>query len=512
MKKTLFILIAIITLQPKSFAEDIGEEKIGAIMNAIQSMYIDSVSEEELVDAAIVGMISHLDPHSTYLNEKMAEKAKHELEGRYFGYGFEARFVNDTLTIMRTICDGPADNAGLRPGDKVINIAGQSTIIGTYIDSRLIDELLKNNKGFKINFTIIREGSPTPETIKIKSGKVEQSTVYAAYIPTDKIGIISIKIIGETTGNEFKQAIKKLTRQGAKRLIIDLRGNKGGYVGSVNEMASCIFNEEIVAVNMISGKGEETHYNTTYDPDNFQGEIIVIVDSNTASSAELFAAVIQDYDRGIIIGRPTFGKALSQRTIHISDGSELLLSTSKCFSPSGRCIQREYHISHETYRKLAQLRLYDSHKGLPNANNPAFTTLKTGRTVYGECGITPDMIIDRDTLGQELIYDQFDEKNVFDITAAKTFKLTHGDPNIISDYGIAERLCRTAKTMNINCNATHILESPLIMARAKAEIIRLKDCKTNIIIQTYRYDRDILRAISILFDTEEYNKILNKTK
>ncbi|MBP5366370.1 MAG: hypothetical protein J6Y82_10720 [Bacteroidales bacterium] len=502
------ILIYILAFVPfASRAQGLGEDKITSIFKAITSMYVDSVDEEALVDAAINGMISTLDPHSTYLPRHLAIKAKQELESEYTGYGFEATVIGDTLTVIRTQCDGPADKAGLRPGDRILSIANIPTY-GKSIDRKGIDNLMQIYKGYKLNFKVIQSAKGQPKILKIRSGKVQHSTVNDAFIINDNIGIIAISIFGQETGTEFRQTLQKIVKMGAKKLIIDLRNNRGGYVGSVSEIASCLISEEIDAVNIVSRDGKSTPYPTTYMSDVFTGELVILVDGNTASSAELLAAAVQDCDRGVVIGRPTYGKSLSQKTIRISDGSELLLSTSKCHSPSGRCIQREYHIDHKAYREAARNRIYSPLCTEPDSAAPLFHTLHRHRPVYGNSGVIPDICIRLDTLGQEILFERLVENRVFDYTAALTYKLTQGNPNAISDYGIAERICRTARQAGINCEIIEILEAPLIMARMKAEIERQKDCSTNIIMHTYKYDKDVLQAIRLLFDKKEYNKIL----
>lgn len=474
-------------------------QKVSTIFDAIVSTYIDSVDEEKMADIAITAMVNSLDPHSVYLTADAAQKARRELENEYKGYGFAANIIDDTLVVVRTICGGPADKAGLEPGVRILSVGGVPTV-GPMINFALVDNVLNVDKGFKINFMVEGEDGKV-RLVKVKSGNVEQSAISNSFMISDDIGYVKIDIFSREVGVEFRNELKQLRKQGLSKLIIDLRGNKGGYVGSAVEVAGEFMPGGTYIVGMQNRRGTVERRLTPMDVKKpFKGEIVILVDGNTASSGELLAAAVQDWDRGYIVGRQTYGKGLSQKTIAISDGSELLLTTSRCISPTGRCVQRTYSKGRKAYFESDIERIKNPRGGEPDTTGVRYKTLRYDRDVWGGSGVTPDIIVKRDTLSEMYLYEQLVKCNVFVHLAAKTYRLTRGNPDVMNARSMAERIVLQAKRVGIKCNVADVERMPLVMSTMRSEIMKQADCKLDVMMFTYKYDNDILAALRYIND------------
>lgn len=484
------------------------DQKVASVLDAVTRMYVDSVDDEDLANEAITAMINRLDPHSVYLSPSEAQKARRELENEYRGYGFAANIIDDTLVVVRSICGGPADKSGLRPGDRILSVGGVTTT-GSFVDFRLIDQVMTVDKGFKIPFMVLG-GDGRTKLVKVKSGHVEQNAISNAFLITDNIAYIKIDIFSKDLGVEFKNVLKKLRKQGAEKLILDLRGNRGGYVGSAVDVASEFMHGGTFIVGMQWRNGQVERRLTNMDvKDPLRGEVVLLVDDNTASSGELLAAALQDWDRGTIIGRQTYGKGVSQNTIVMSDGSELLLTTHRCISPTGRCIQRDYSKGRQHYKEEEQRRFESARGGVVDTTGTMYKTLRYDRPVWGGSGVTPDIIIERDTTSELFLFEMLTRKNVFVHLAAKTYRLTRGNPDIMSDRSMAERIALQAKRVGISCSAEQIVQMPLIMSSMRAEIMKQADCKLNVVMYTYKYDEYILSALRKLKESGQNKQSKN---
>lgn len=482
------------------------DQKVASILKSIEQMYVDSVIDSELADEAISAMVNRLDPHSVYLTSSQAQKARRELENEYRGYGFAANIIDDTLVVVRTICGGPADKSGLQPGDKILSIGGVITT-GSVIDFLMVEKVMAVDKGFKINFMVVGDNGKA-KLVKVKSGNVEQRAISNSFLISDDIAYIKIDIFSKDLGVEFASVLKKLRKQGAEKLILDLRGNKGGYVGSAVDVASEFMYGGTYIVGMQSRNGTVDGRLTNMEIKNpMRGEIVVLVDGNTASSAELLAAAVQDWDRGVIVGRQTYGKGVSQKTIVVSDGSELLLTTHRCISPTGRCIQRDYSCGREKYKAMEICRSRSLRGGEVDTTGVRYKTLRYDRSVWSGSGVTPDVVVERDTTSELFLYELLSRRNVFVHLAAKTYRLTKGNPDVISERSIAERIVLQAKRVGIKCSVDEILTMPLIMSTMRAEIMRLADCRLNVNMFTYMHDKYILMALKILKSGKKVNEI-----
>lgn len=498
-------VVVLLTVSVMAVGQTVDEQKLIDAFRALASSQVDSVASKMLVDAAIRGMVGASDPHTAYLDSVQARRARSQLNGRYTGYGLEMTVIDDTLTVLRTICDGPADKAGIRPGDRVIRIAELPTT-GHLLDMEEVQELLRNSRNYKISFTVVRPELSTPKVLKIKSGTVELSTITDVFTVID-VAVVRISIFGEETAAEFGQIMRKMRHAGVRDIIIDLRGNSGGYVKSAIEIASHFVEPYKTILITRSREGGDTQYYTQPASRRFTGRVVLLVDGNTASSSELLAAAVQDYDRGIVVGRPTYGKGLTQHTTKFDDGSELLVSTSRCISPSGRCIQRSYAGDHSAYRDSAAYRYANPDSVRISPASPKYLTLNSQRVVYGNSGITPDIRVSYGADGSFLLYSRLQAAHVFERIAARTYAVTHGDPSTLSVDDIAERIRHEAKKYGIICMCDEVKASPLIINKMRAHILRQNDCTISSLQYTIDLDPDLQAALRCLQDGS-YERLL----
>lgn len=473
------------------------EDKLIEAFNQIVAQHVDTTDRAELVDLAIAGMISKLDPHTKYWTVQTNPAAKRVLENEYTGFGFDLRMIDDTLTVMRVTCDGPADKAGIMVGDKILSIANRQTS-GCRITQNELTELIDSQR-IRARFSIVDSQGRNRRMVNIARGKVEQSMVSDAFLLASGVAVIKIDIFGDSTGPEFKRALRKLKRSGAKNLIIDLRDNSGGFVSAVEEIMSVLLPPDTPIFALVNRKGEEQWTHTKATDLAFNGRIVALCNGNSASACELLMAILQDTDRGVVVGRPSFGKGLVQQPINFPDGSALSLSTHRWISPSGRCVQRSYTADKQQYNKLAASIAVNPTVGLPQANASAFAT-RNGRKVFGDSGITPDIFVELDTLGQDFLLWQLRMRKADEIATTRIVQTQKVSPDRITDQILAQYICAEANRVGIDCTAERILRSPLILSHMRASLHRRRNCDTSILQSTYQYDLDLRQALRCFHD------------
>jgi len=360
-----------------------------AILNTIQNVYVEKVEPTDLIDDAIRGMISHLDPHTSYLSPEQYKEWSKSYEG-YSGIGIYFDIINKKITIMSVIEGGPSYKVGLMAGDRIIAIDGKSAI-GMKRDE--VPKKLMGPPGTKVRVTIEREGWEEPKEFVIIRERVNIKSVSHAFMIKPGIGYIKIAQFSTTTGRELEEALNKLERQGMKKLLLDLRGNSGGYLQSAVEVADkFIPGGKLIVYTKGRIPSSYREYFATHKATHPLYPLIVLIDHASASASEIVAGAIQDWDRGLVVGKTSFGKGLVQSQYRFQDGSALLITTAKYYTPTGRLIQREYSkMSREEYYHEAYVdSLREKVKERPIFKTPL------GRTVYGGGGITPDIIIESD--------------------------------------------------------------------------------------------------------------------
>ncbi|MDE0559798.1 S41 family peptidase [Algoriphagus sp. NF] len=412
--------------------------KMQEIMTYINRDYVDSVNTNDLVEYGITKMLENLDPHSSYIPAKDATLAQSQLDGEFDGIGVEFGIIRDTIYVVAPLTGGPSEALGIQSGDQIINVDGE-TVAGTGITNRDVFDLLRGPKGSKVVVDIKRKNQPELITYEITRDKIPQYSINASYMVNDEIGYVKITRFAATTYNEFQESITDLKNQGMKKLIIDLQGNPGGYMGAAINIADEILGDRALIVSQ-EGKVEQYSQKAyAFRPGLFEnGSVIVLVNEGSASASEILAGAIQDNDRGLIVGRRSFGKGLVQMPIDLSDGAELRLTIARYFTPSGRSIQKPYGPDYEAYERDWMERFehgeFFSADSIKFNDSLKYETTK-GRIVYGGGGIMPDYFVPLDTT-----YSSAYVSRLFNSDSSREFILDYTNKNkdMFSDMSLEE--------------------------------------------------------------------------
>ncbi|RAU84518.1 peptidase S41 [Pontibacter arcticus] len=389
--------------------------KFRDILSYIDRDYVDTVDIEKLSDFAITKMLEKLDPHTSYIPAEEMAMARSYLEGDFEGIGIEFNIFKDTIYVITPLSGGPSEAAGIQPGDKLIKVNGEN-IAGVGITNEGVFKRLRGPKGTKVSLGIKRPGAPKLLTYTLNRNKIPTSSVDVSYMVDDKTGYIKVSRFSAKTYDEFADALKGLKKKGLQQLILDLRGNPGGYMDHATRMADEFISGDKMIV-YTDGKGDKydskTYARTKGDFEN--GPIIVLLDEGSASASEIVAGALQDNDRALIVGRRSFGKGLVQMPIPLNDGSELRLTISRYYTPSGRSIQKPYTGGSENYQQDMMKRFENGEYFHPDStlfvDSLKYKTAR-GRFVYGGGGIMPDVFVPRDTTELSEYLSQLYSKNV----------------------------------------------------------------------------------------------------
>jgi carboxyl-terminal processing protease len=399
-------------LSPKT---EMALRKLTLAEMALTSIYIDTLDENKLTDAAIKGMLSELDPHTTYTTAEETKKLNEPLNSNFEGIGVQFNILRDTLVVIQTIPKGPSEKVGILPGDRIVSV-NDSAIAGVKMPRDQIMKRLRGPKGTVVNLGVVRRNVPEVLQFKVVRDKIPLHSVDAAYMIRPKVGFIRISSFAVNTKLELIEALNKLTKQGMKNLILDLQENGGGYLEAAVGVASQFLEKDALLVYTDGRSVGHQDYKAEAGGKFLKGDIVVLVDEYTASAAEIVSGAIQDHDRGYIVGRRTFGKGLVQRPIPLPDGSLIRVTVSHYYTPSGRCIQKPYEKGKsKEYQQDVLNRFKDGelmHRdSIHFADSLKYKTLKKGRTVYGGGGIMPDYFIPLDTLKYSKYYRNLSLKN-----------------------------------------------------------------------------------------------------
>ena len=377
-----------------------ANNKFQQVLNYVEASYVDSVNSEKLTRNAVQSMLKELDPHSVYIPAKRRKRMSSELEGNFEGIGIEFNIFEDTIMVVSPIAGGPSEQLGIQTGDKIIKVEGES-VAGIGISNQKVIDLLRGEKGTKVDVTIKRPGVQKPLHFTITRDKIPIHSVRASYMVNDKTGYIKVNRFSANTTQEFQEAMQTLGDQGMKNLVLDLRGNPGGYLRAAIRMADG-FLESGKNILYTNGRAKPKQtYDATSRGGFHNGRLAILIDEGSASASEIVAGAVQDHDRGLIVGRRSFGKGLVQEPREFSDGSALRLTVARYYTPTGRSIQKPYEEGNEEYRKDIMERYQEGefiHKdSIDFADSLQYETPK-GRTVYGGGGIMPDIFIPLDTM------------------------------------------------------------------------------------------------------------------
>ena len=416
--KMFFLAIACIialaaTAQNQSKAQ-MNAQKLGTTLYLIENFYVDTANIDKVTEDAIIAALKELDPHSAYISKKDVEKANEPLVGSFEGIGVTYQLIRDTITVISPTAGGPSEKVGIMTGDQIIKIDGEDAF-GKKIDNEYVQKRLRGKKGTKVTVSIKRGSDPELIDFEITRDKIPLTSINAAYMLDNHIGYIKLDRFAQESTQEFKEAFAKLQAQGMESLIFDLRGNTGGYLNTAIELVDQFIDEGKLIVFTEGIHSPRQEWRSTAAGLYTTGKLIVLIDEGSASASEILSGAIQDHDRGIVIGRRSFGKGLVQRPFNLPDGAQIRLTTSRYHTPSGRCIQRPYENGVEDYAKEMTKRLeHGEYYHADSIHFPDSLKFKTdcGRTVYGGGGIMPDCFVPLDTTRYAKCYRELSAKSI----------------------------------------------------------------------------------------------------
>lgn len=376
--------------------------KVNALLQIIEDQYVDTVNVSDLIEKAMPQMLGELDPHSTYIPAKKLADVNSELEGHFSGIGIQFTIQQDTIHVNSVIQGGPAEKVGLMAGDRIVAV-DDSSFVGKKLNNELAMRTLKGPKGTQVKLGIRRTGEKKILDFNIVRGDIPQNSVDAAYMLSGEFGYIQISKFGRTTHVELLNAIATLNHNNCKGLIIDLRGNTGGYMDAAIRMVNEFLSQNKLIVYTEGRRSPRTENLANGTGSCQKMPVVVLIDEASASASEIFAGAIQDNDRGIVVGRRSFGKGLVQQPIEFSDGSAVRLTIARYYTPSGRCIQRPYENGKDEEYEMDLLTRYQHGEFFSQDSIKQDESLRyftgLGRVVYGGGGIMPDIFVPQDTIG-----------------------------------------------------------------------------------------------------------------
>lgn len=438
------IAVVLATITSGSFAQvqsdldiekQVAVDKFSKLLDYIHGMYVDSVNTDALVEDAFVGMLEELDPHSIYIPKKEVEETNAPLKGSFTGVGIQFQILKDTLMVVHAIPGGPSEKAGLRAGDKFLSI-DEENVAGIGLKNSGVRKRLLGAKDTQVKILVHRRGT-APFEVTITRDKIPIFSLDASYMATPEIGYIKLNNFSRTTIHEFKEAVYDLKAKGMKDLILDLQGNGGGYLSTAIDLADEFLSGRKLVV-YTEGRMQSKRPYTTGRPGSLEeGRVIVLIDESSASASEIVTGAIQDWDRGIVVGRRSFGKGLVQKPVDLPDGSMVRLTTSRYYTPTGRSIQKPYDGGSEAYRKEKYNRFETgevySADSISFPDSLKFETLSTARAVYGGGGIMPDFFVPLDTTETSAYFSALIRKGIMN-----SFILDYVDQNrkkLLDKYG-----------------------------------------------------------------------------
>ena len=385
-------------INAQSFDKEL--HKLQMTYQLVNTFYVDTVKQGQLVEEAIVGMLKSLDPHSVYISADEVAAMNEPLDGSFQGIGIQFNILNDTLMVVSPIIGGPSEKVGILAGDRIVEIDGKN-VAGIGLKNSEVFKLLRGDKGTKVKLHINRKGEMDVLNFVVVRDKIPIHSVESAYMATPQTGYVKITRFAANTHKEFLEALDQLEKENIKNLILDLRGNTGGYLKAAIDIADELIDSDRLLVYTQGINSARRDHNAKRKGKFEKGNLVVLMDEGSASASEIVAGAVQDWDRGIVIGRRSYGKGLVQRPFALPDGSMIRLTIAQYYTPSGRCIQKEYTNGADAYHHEIVDRYV--HGEMSNMDSIQFddslqyNTLVSGRTVYGGGGIMPDVFIPIDT-------------------------------------------------------------------------------------------------------------------
>lgn len=426
-----------------------SSNKLNALLRIIDDQYVDTVNMGELVEEAMPQILSELDPHSSYIPAKDLEAVNADLKGSFSGIGIQFTIQNDTIHVNSVIQGGPSEKVGLMAGDRIVEV-DDSAFVGKIVTNSEAMKRLKGEKGSKVKLGVYRPGEKDLLHFTVIRGNIPVKSIDAAYMINEKVGYIKVNKFGETTYPELLIALAKLNQKNCEGLIVDLRGNTGGYMAAAIQMVNEFLPNNRLIVYTQGRKSPREDYNSNGTGSNQKMPLVVLVDEGSASASEIFAGAIQDNDRGTIVGRRSFGKGLVQQPIEFSDGSAIRLTIARYYTPSGRCIQKPYEKGKESEYELDLLTRYEhgeffSADSIKQDETEVYHT-HLGRPVYGGGGIMPDIFVPQDTTGMTSYFRMAANRGLI---IRYTFDYTDQNRSTLQKYDTPEKMEAYLKGQNL---------------------------------------------------------------
>jgi carboxyl-terminal processing protease len=416
MKVKLFLLFFLISVAgyAQNTSYPVNAQKMNQLIKNINDLYLDTVNFDMLVEKGIVEMLKELDPHSAYISKKDVQQANEPLIGSFDGIGVTFQMIKDTINIMEVIVNGPSEKVGLMAGDKIVKV-DTAEACGKHVTNKWVFDHLRGPKGTKVTLFVKRGKRPELLDFTITRDKIPMNSINVYFMVDKNTGYICLERFAQTSTQELRDALTRLKARGMKNLIFDLRANTGGYLQAAFEIADEFLSTDKMIVYTDNFRKTGEKFKSTNKGEFEKGKLVVLVDEGSASASEIVSGAVQDWDRALIMGRRTFGKGLVQKPIYLPDGSQVRLTISKYYTPSGRCIQRPYDDGLDNY--FNDLDTRSKHGEFLTADSIKFPdSLKyhtaKGRTVYGGGGIMPDIFIPLDTSRYSSFYNEMYRKGI----------------------------------------------------------------------------------------------------
>ena len=475
--------------------------KLNGLLRIIDDRYVDTVRMSDLIEEAMPQILGELDPHSSYIPAKDLQAVNDDLRGSFSGIGVQFTIQQDTIHISDVISGGPSEKVGIMPGDRIVEI-DDSAFVGKIVTNNESMKRLKGPKGSEVKLGIFRQGEKEILHFTIIRGDIPVKSIDATYMLNDKFGYIKVEKFGETTYPEMLIALAKLHQENCEGVVIDLRGNTGGYMGSAIQMINEFLPKGQLIVYTEGRKSPRENYPANGTGSSQTLPLVVLLDEGSASASEIFAGAIQDNDRGTIIGRRSFGKGLVQQPIEFNDGSAIRLTIARYYTPSGRCIQKPYTKGKGEQYEMDLLTRYEhgeffSQDSIKQDESHIYYTA-LGRPVYGGGGIMPDIFVPQDTTGVSSYFSTAVNRG---LTIQFAFQYTDQNRQKLKKYETADELLKYLKTQNILEKFARFAESKGLKRR-NILMYKSKDL----------FDRNLYgNIIYNMLNMEEYVKFLNQT-
>lgn len=532
MIKNTFILITFIisitafttTSKAQMFDEEVF--KFAKTLSQIENYYVDTVNKSDLVETAIIKMLEKLDPHSIYISKEELKKMNEPLQGSFDGVGIQFNILRDTLTIVATITGGPSEKVGLLAGDQIVKV-DEEEIAGVGIKNSDVFRLLRGDRGTKVDLLIKRQSVKKPTTYTVTRGKIPINSLDAAYLVDNSTIYIKLNRFSATSMKEYRESLEKLKTKNTTNIILDLTNNGGGYLKTAIDLADEFLNEKEMIVYTEGTHAPRESYKATNTGDFKKGKVVIMIDEGSASASEIVSGAIQDWDRGIIVGRRSFGKGLVQKPFGLPDGSAMRLTIARYHTPTGRVIQKPYDKGVKNYHRDL-LKRYE-HGELMHKDSISFPdsliykTRVNGRNVYGGGGIMPDVFVPIDTTNYSNFYRQLIRKgilNEFVLTEVNknrdellkkypTFEYFKKEYKVSDDF--YNQLLTMAETKKLTPKNDDLERSgSSIKAQLKALVARNLYGIHEFFELINPLDPIFLKALEVIQNDKRYNEIITK--